>query len=235
MAQKKEKLFGLLWAALFVLYNGIIAAVLLSTDIEFLTFSFWTALAFAEVSLLVLLIVLLSLGNTLVILRDWFFGYPLIRHCAIYLGLTMFSSTVFMILHTYVTWGVVLGVSLLLLAIYLVFALSCLIAKRAIQEIEGNIKEKRLFIDLLKVDAEMLCAACNDAQAQKIFTEYAELVRYSDPMSAEVLFELEKEVQLQTMKAAEALREDRLEDAIKHCKEAQLLLMERNKKCKALK
>jgi hypothetical protein len=235
MAQKKEKLFGLLWAALFVLYNGIIAAVLLSTDIEFLTFSFWTALAFAEVSLLVLLIVLLSLGNTLVILRDWFFGYPLIRHCAIYLGLTMFSSTVFMILHTYVTWGVVLGVSLLLLTIYLVFALSCLIAKRAIQEIEGNIKEKRLFIDLLKVDAEMLCAACNDAQAKKIFTEYAELVRYSDPMSAEVLFELEKEVQLQTMKAAEALREDRLEDAIKHCKEAQLLLMERNKKCKALK
>jgi hypothetical protein len=235
MAQKKEKLFGLLWAALFVLYNGIIAAVLLSTDIEFLTFSFWTALAFAEVSLLVLLIVLLSLGNTLVILKDWFFGYPLIRHCAIYLGLTMFSSTVFMILHTYVTWGVVLGVSLLLLTIYLVFALSCLIAKRAIQEIEGNIKEKRLFIDLLKVDAEMLCAACNDAQAKKIFTEYAELVRYSDPMSAEVLFELEKEVQLQTMKAAEALREDRLEDAIKHCKEAQLLLMERNKKCKALK
>lgn len=235
MAQKKEKLFGLLWAALFVLYNGIIAAVLLSTDIEFLTFSFWTALAFAEVSLLVLLIVLLSLGNTLVILRDWFFGYPLIRHCAIYLCLTMFSSTVFMILHTYVTWGVVLGVSLLLLTIYLVFALSCLIAKRAIQEIEGNIKEKRLFIDLLKVDAEMLCAACNDAQAKKIFTEYAELVRYSDPMSAEVLFELEKEVQLQTMKAAEALREDRLEDATKHCKEAQLLLMERNKKCKALK
>jgi hypothetical protein len=235
MAQKKEKLFGLLWAALFVLYNGIIAAVLLSTDIEFLTFSFWTALAFAEVSLLVLLIVLLSLGNTLVILRDWFFGYPLIRHCAIYLGLTMFSSTVFMILHTYVTWGVVLGVSLLLLMIYLVFAISCLIAKRAIAEVDNNIKEKRLFIDLLKVDAEMLCAACNDAQAKKIFTEYAELVRYSDPMSAEVLFELEKEVQLQTMKAAEALREDRLEDAIKHCKEAQLLLMERNKKCKALK
>lgn len=235
MAQKKEKLFGLLWAILFLLYNGVVAAVLMTSDIAALTPTFWVSLVFAEISLLALLVTLLVLGKTLTVLRDWFFGFPILRHCALYLLLTMVASGLFMGFQDRVVWGIALAVLLLLLAVYLLFALSCLIAKRTVQDIDGGIKEKRLFIDLLRVDAEMLCGYCEDAEAKKPFLKYAEAVRFSDPMSNEALFELEKEIQFETTNAMDALKQGNLSDALIHCDQASKLLSERNKKCKALK
>ena len=81
----------------------------------------------------------------------------------------------------------------------------------------------------------MLAELCEDAEAKKIFDEFAEAVKYSDPMSNEMLSALEGELQMRVTNAKMLLSDGDTEGAIKACNQAMLLLKERNLKCKALK
>lgn len=109
------------------------------------------------------------------------------------------------------------------------------VAKISVEETSKSIKAKCLFVDLLRVDAEMLCEKCNDSQAFIVFKDFAEAVSLSDPMSNQKLSTIEGEITTKINDANKSLSENNIDKAIALCKEAKLLLVERNKKVRVLK
>lgn len=198
---------------------------------------FWISFAFVMISFLLLAIGGAVLGSRGLSLKDWLFGLPLVKHSAAYIAFELVISTVFIVLgyHTKVKWGLVFAPQFIALGVYLVFAISCLLAKQTIDDVQTKVSDKTTFIRLLKVDADMLVERAASADAKKVFSDFSEAVEYSDPMSSEALFELEKDISLAVAQAGEKLSAGDEASAIALCKKASLLLSERNKKTRALK
>lgn len=235
MNNKNSKLLRIVWLIVFLLLNGIAAAITFGIGFSEFGATYFISLGFAEAALIATLITMIIFAKSQRVLRDWFFGFPIIRHCVLYVSTTLTGAVLFMLFHAQVIWWIPLCVFLILLAAYILFAISCMITKNAINELSERVKEKTDYISLLRVEAEMLSRYCTDAAAKKIFDDFAEDVRFSDPMSNESLFELEKEIQLKTTEASYALRDGRVSDALTLCRQAKLLLADRNMRCRALK
>ena len=232
---KKNSYFGAIWAIIFLLFTAATVAVALIVGIEYLEITFFVSFALAEVCIFTFLVMFLLFGKGSTGFADWFFGYPRIKRSFPYLFLATLVSLVGMALSETAPWFVIVILFVLLYALFLIVASVHRGTQAAIVELEDKVKETRMFVDLLRVDAQMLYENCGDAQAREVFRQFAEMVRFSDPMSDSALFELEKEVQYETMQASDALKAGDLTAALAHCKQAQSLMSERNQKCKALK
>ena len=197
--------------------------------------AFWLSWASMMLAFSFIIGAMFVLGTKSFSLRDWLFGYPFVRHCTIYIACTFFTSLIFMIFNRVVPWQWALAVHIVILAIYLVFFISCMIAKETIQKVDLKISDKTRFIRLLRADVEMLVEKCDDPSLKKLFMEFSDAVRYSDPMSAEALFELEKEIAFTVTQCDETLSKKDYITSKELCKKALLLLSERNKKTKVLK
>ncbi len=168
--------------------------------------------------------------------RDWLFGYPIIKHSTIYIAVELIVSTIFMLLDATGMTGVApFVIQFLILAVHLVFLISCFLAKEIIQDVETKVKDATTYIRLLQVDVEMVASKATDPAVKEAFTKLAEDVRFSDPMSNPNLFELEKLITQQVTNADSCIVLNDNDGALQCCNRASMLLQERNKKCKALK
>ena len=231
---KSGKRLLVILGIIFIVYNVVLFALCGFNDHGV---AFWISWAFMMVAFATLALSVGFIGKRVMILRDWLFGYPLIKHSFIYIIFELVLSTLFIVLDglMLVKWVIAFSLQFIALGVYLVFAVSCLIAKEAIDNVNTKVKDKKTFIRLLKVDADILVDACNDPDAKKKFSDFAEMVRYSDPMSSEALFELEKEISYCITLANEKIKQNSKDEALELCQKASLLLTERNKKTKALK
>ena len=229
---KKGKMLAAILAIAIVAYNVIF---FVACGFEDHNEIFWMSWGFMMVAFLSMAVVGLLLGRQGMLLRDWLFGYPILKHSTIYLIAEFAASTLFVILEDTVSWQWALIVQFLLLAVYLVFAISCFMAKEAIREINTKVSDKTRFIKLLRADAEMLAAKCEEPTLKEQCRKFAEDVRFSDPMSSEALFELEKELIFTVSECDKAICARDYPLAAELCGKASLLLAERNRKCRALK
>lgn len=231
---KKTKMFLAIITIAFIVYNAVLFAVCGFTGHGA---GFWISFGFMTLAFLLPAIGGLVLGSRILSLKDWLFGFPLVKHSTVYLVAEFAVSTLFIILGYFfdIKWGLVFAPQIVFLGVYLVFAISCLLAKQTIDEVHTKVKDKTTFIRLLKVDADMLVKNAVNDEDRKVFVEFAEEVRYSDPMSSEALFELEKEISLAVAQANEMLTKGDGESALELCRKASRLLYERNKKTMALK
>ncbi len=229
---KKSNMFALIWAIAFVTYNFVFFVICGFTGHNS---TFWLSWIFMFIAFLVMGGVFLLLGKKGMMLRDWFFGYPIIKHTTIYVSIEFIISTLFVILSEAISWKLPVALQFLLVAVYLVFAISCFVAKETITDVKEKVADKTRYLKLLRVDAEMLVSNCDDNEHKKIFENFAENVRNSDPISHESLFELEKQLSLAISNCNDAIVCKDYELAITFCNKAQRLLDERNKKCMALK
>lgn len=229
---KKGKFLAAILAIAFVAYNCIFFLLCGFTGH---TAVFWISWGFMIVAFAAMAIVGLVLGKQGMLLRDWLFGFPIVRHSAIYLILEFVSSTLFVVFEEKIPWGWVLAIQLLFFAVYLIFAISCFLAKDTIAEVNTKVSDKTRFIKLLRTDAEMLVEKCGDPALAEKCRKFAEAVQYSDPMSDEALFELEKDLAFTVSECDKAIVAQEYGKAEQLCDKASLLLTERNRKCKALK
>lgn len=229
---KKGKMLAAILAIAFVVYNVIFFILCGFTDHGA---TFWLSWAFMQVAFGAMICVGCILGRQGMFLRDWLFGYPIVKHSTLYLIIEFIVSTVFVVLDDRMPWGWALAAQLLLFAVYLIFAISCFLAKETITEVKTKVSDKTRFIKLLRADAEMLVEKCDDPALKEQCRKFAESVRYSDPMSNEALFELEKELAYTVSQCDSAIVAKEYEQASQLCAKASMLLMERNRKCKALK
>ncbi len=199
------------------------------------TATFWISYGAMMVAAIACGIALLFFTKKDKTMCDWFLGFPIFKHSVIYIILEFITSTTFILLDWRVHWAIPFVIQVIFFTVYVILVLSCLFTKTIINDIEKNVKTKTTFIRLLQTDAAMLAEMCNDPVAKKEFALLAEEIRYSDPMSNEILASLEGQIQHYITDAKFLLGDNDIEGALKSCSRARLLLKERNMKCKVLK
>lgn len=198
--------------------------------------AFWVSYVFMIIAFGCVAAACVLLNQRQYVPRDWMFGYPIIKHSAIYVAVEFVASTIFMLLDSQgIYWITPFVVQFIILAVHLVFLISCFLAKDIIEDVETKVKDATTYIRLLQVDVEMVVSKASDPAVKAAFEKLAEEVRFSDPMSNPNLFELEKLIAQQVNNADSCITLNDTEGALQCCNRATLLLEERNKKCKALK
>lgn len=229
---KKTKLLSVILAIAFLSYNILLFLIGGFTGHSSV---FWISYVFVLVAFASIFCCGVVLGTGEFSMRDWLFGYPLIKHTYIYSVTQFVISVIFMLLEHKIFWKLAFAVGLVLFCVYLVFAISCLLAKQTIDDVAKKNKEKTDYIKLLRVDAALLEEKTQNPQLRALCHKFAEDVRYSDPMSCEALFGLECDISLCVADCSAALSDGNEELARELIEKASRLLSERNKKCMVLK
>lgn len=221
---KKNNLMSYLALGIvFTLFN-VIAFVLPTAK----TATFWTAYAFSLVAFALQIPLWKLAFDKKDTLKSKFLGIPIINVGIAYLVLQMIAFAIFMSLPTLPTWLAVIACSVIL-AISALCAISGQAGANEIDRVEEKIKVKRAFIQFLQVDIEMLAENEADAKTKTSLKKLAEKVRFSDPMSHEMLGELESRISAKVEEMKTAADKKAL------ISEIDTLLTERNKKCKLIK
>lgn len=207
----------------FALFNVI--AFVIPTD---KTATFWTAYVFSVIAFAVqipLWKIALGKKDTL---KSKFLGIPVVHIGITYLIIQLIAFAIFMIFPALPLW-----LAIIVCAVILAFFALCVIAGQVsaneINRVEEKIKVKRAFIQFLQTDIEMLAEAEADTETKTELKKLAEKVRFSDPMSHDMLGELESRISAKVEEMKTAADKKAL------ISEIELLLIERNKKCKILK
>ena len=221
---KKNSLMSYLALGIvFVLFNVI--AFVIPTE---KTATFWTAYAFSVVAFAVQIPLWKIAFGKKDTLKSKFLGIPVIHVGLTYLIIQLIAFAVFMIVPTLPVWAAVV-----VCAVILAISALCVIAGQAganeINRVEEKIKVKRAFIQFLQTDIEMLAETETDAETKAALKKLAEKVRFSDPMSHEMLGELESRISAKVEEMKTATDKKTL------IEEIATSLTERNKKCKILK
>lgn len=161
-------------------------------------------------------------------LKSKFLGIPLISVGVIYLLVQIVAVAVFMALSFVQSW-IAIVVCILILGVSAVCLIGTETGREEIIRIEHKVSKKVFYIKSLQVDIEMLANAESDADTKAALTNLAEKIRFSDPMSNELLADLESKIidKINDLKSTE--------QKATIIKELTLLFDERNKKCKLLK
>lgn len=227
------KKVALIWALCLVVYNTVLFAI---CGFEYHNTLFWISYVFMTIAFCTVAITLYLTKNRGIQLKDWLLGYPIYKHSAIYMIVELIFSIIFMALdETDCPGWVAFVAQFLALVIHIIFIVLCFGAQDTIVAVQTKVKDKTTFTKLLQVDAEMAAERANNQEVKAALSKLAEQIRYSDPMSNEYLFELEKQITLLVGDAAKCVETNDDNGALQYCEKASLMLTERNKKVKALK
>ncbi len=221
---KKNK--GMAYAVLaivFVLFNVIAFAVPTAK-----TATFWTAYAFTVVAFASQIAIWKFAFKGANTLKSKFLGIPLISVGITYLIAQIIAFAIFMWLSLTASW-----ISIVVCALILGISAVCLIGtetgREEINRVEKKVDKKVFYIKSLQVDVEMLASAETNSDTKVALEKLAEKIRFSDPMSNEVLADLEAEI---TDKVKELKTAENKAEIITVLDS---LITERNKKAKLLK
>ncbi len=171
--------------------------------------------------------------------KDAFLRFPIFYHAIVFFVLELISTSFFMVLDSFFglrfLWFVSVPVSLIISTVHIAIVISCFFVKSHIQKVDAKVKDKTNFIRLLKVDVDLIAETAADPAVREAYMGLSEQVRYSDPMSHESLFELEKQILECLSFSKRCVEENKNDAALKNCEIASRLLFERNEKTKVLK
>ena len=221
---KKNK--GMAYAVLaivFVLFNVIAFAVPTAK-----TSTFWIAYVFTAIAFASQIAIWKFAFKGADTLKSKFLGIPLISVGITYLIIQLIAFAIFMAFPIAPTW-IAIVVCALILAISAISLIGTETGREEINRVEEKVEKKVFYIKSLQVDIEMLASDETDADTRATLTKLAEKIRFSDPMSNEILAELEAEI---TAKVKELKTAENKAEIIKVLDS---LLLERNKKAKLLK
>lgn len=207
----------------FALFNVIVFVA--PTD---KTATFWTAYAFSVVAFAVQIpLWKIALGKKDA-LKSKFLGIPVVHVGITYLIIQLIAFAVFMIFPTLPVWLTVVVCSIIL-AISALCAIAGQAGANEINRVEEKITVKRAFIQFLQTDIEMLAESENDTETKAELKKLAEKIRFSDPISNELVNHIENRIliKIDELKASN--------DKAMIIRELNFLLDERNITCKKSK
>ena len=207
----------------FVIFNVIAFAIPTAK-----TATFWVAYIFTLIAFVMQPFIWKFAFKDTDTLKSKFLGIPLISVGVIYLLVQIVAVAVFMALSFVPSW-IAIVVCILILGLSAVCLIGTETGREEINRIEHKVSKKVFYIKSLQIDVEMLAKAEVDADTKIALTNLAEKIRFSDPMSDELLAELEAKIRnkFEELKLAE--------QKATIINELTLLIEERNKKCKLLK
>lgn len=227
---KKKSIGALLalWAIVFAVYNLFVFLFVVPWSPVFWISYGFMALAF------VLQLVGMYLSFKEMSVKAIFFGIPLAQFTLFYFFAELFMSIVFMIFQN-VIWTIPLFLQILLLAVYGVVAIVSVFTRDTAVAVKDQIRESATAMKLNAVDIELLCDAATDPELKTQLRRLAEAVRYSDPVSNDLVADVDGRIRQETL-ALQILCEDgNVAEALAVCGKLQRLYVERNKKLLASK
>lgn len=192
------------------------------------TAAFWIAYAFAVAAFAAQTLVWKRALNQKETLESRFLGLPLLYVGTAYLIVQVVVSAAFLFAPTLPTWSAIIACAVTTGA-----AGICLVsADASLDEVERTDKKtlsKCHRFNEMHLEIELLAARETDPEAKEALRQLAETIRFSDPMSNKRLEELEERIarKISELKTATGKAEA--------AREIDLLLYERNAKCRILK
>lgn len=221
---KKNK--GMAYAVLaiaFALFNVIAFAVPTAK-----TSTFWIAYVFTAIAFALQIVIWKFAFKGTDTLKSKFLGIPLISVGITYLIVQIIAFAIFMAFSIAPTW-----IAIVVCALIIGISAICLIGtetdREEINRVEEKVEKKVFYIKSLQVDIEMLASDETDDDIKAALTKLVEKIRFSDPMSNDVLADIESEI---TAKVKELKTAENKAEIIKVLDS---LITERNKKAKLLK
>lgn len=231
--KKNIKFYIIAWAILLALFNLIAFISPGWAVFEKYSGSFWTGYIF---------ITLAFVGQLVCSLfafkedkkEKFFLSLPLITLSYTGLILTLVFGALCMLVSFLHYWVAVI-ICAVILAVYAIAVLKSKAAAEISSATGEKVKARTFFIRSLTVDCENLLAKAKSESIKAECKKVYEAVRYSDPMSNEVLASLESDITIIFAKLSEAVASGNSETVVALADEIIVLLGERNKKCKLLK
>ena len=220
---EKKGIAYVVLAIVFALVNVIAFAV--PTD---KTSTFWITYAFTAIAFAAQIGVWKFSFKDGDKLKSKYLGIPIISVGFTYLVIQIIAFAVFLVFPSIPSW-----IAIIICALILGLSAICLIAtdvaRREIDRVEEKVDKKVFYIKSLQVDIEMLAQSETDPETKEALNKLAQKVRFSDPMSSDMLAELEEKITNKISKLKSA------ENKFEIISDIDLLLSERNKKAKILK
>lgn len=104
-----------------------------------------------------------------------------------------------------------------------------------IERIDTKVKAQTFFIKSLTVDADTLMESAKSETVKTVCRRVYEAIRYSDPMSNDVLASVESQITIKFAEFSDAVKADNAEKVLEISNEVIILIGDRNKKCKLVK
>ena len=192
------------------------------------TTSFWVAYIFTCIEF-VAQVFIWNIGfkdNTP--LRSKFLGIPVIRVGYIYLVFQLIALAVLVAYPALPVWATII-INVLIVGISAICMITAEIGRDIVSNVEEKVQSKVSYIREIQTDIEIAAERESDSAIKQKILKLAEKVRYSDPISSGELSELEKRISDMVKELYDA------DDKLAIVDEIELLLLERNKKCKIYK
>lgn len=192
------------------------------------TTSFWVAYIFTCIAFAAQILIW-NIGfrdNTP--LKSKFLGIPVVRVGYIYLILQLIALVVLVVYSSMPVWGTII-INVLIIGISAICMITAEIGRDIVSNVEEKVQSKVSYIREIQTDIEIVAERESDSAIKQKLLKLAEKVRYSDPISADELSELEKRISDKVKELNHA------DDKLAIADEIELLLLERNRKCKIYK
>ncbi len=232
--KKIFKTYIAVWALLVVLFNVIAFVSVGWIGQEKYTASFWIGYVFITVVFLGQLACTYIAMKNDNDLKKTFLNISLLS--ASYSGLiaSFVIGGLCMLISPLPYWvGVIVCTILLVLNVLAVIKANVVV--EAVDKVDEKIKVQTFFIKSLTADADTLVAMAKSEEIKAECCKVYEAVRYSDPMSNDVLAGTELQITIAFEKLSEAVKANDLEVVKEMTDTVLVLIRDRNNKCKSLK
>ena len=233
--KKAFRFYLIAWAILFVIFNVVVIVLPKETTIAGVTYTKLGGLSWITLILFELCFV----GHLVCTwfackqnkLTGTFYRLPLIRLSYACIIVTTVIGCVMMTVPNLPSW-IPLIVALLVMAIYVFSILKAAAAAEIVEGIDEKVKAKTAFIKTLTVDAQTLLSRAKSEPVKNACKKVFEAVRYSDPMSADALSDVESRIRTEFDCFTDAVISDDAEAATASAEELLTLIQERSSRCK---
>ena len=195
--------------------------------------TFWVGYIFGMLAILLQLVVMKVAFKDGESVRSKFYGYPIARIGIVYGICQLLLSFTMMALSPYIPFWIPMIVFTLMLG---AAAAGCIAADAVRDTIECQdeklIKNVSMMRDLQsKMNLLVLQYECG-AELKKALSDLCEEIKYSDPVSAPALEEIEHALYIHIEELQKTVADGEEDSAIKLCKKTKGILAERNRLCK---
>lgn len=224
---EKEKKGVLVLVLLFVVYTLIVLAVPFAKGGMFWLTYLFTAAAFGVQAYVFKLSFEKEAGA-----KSKFYGFPIARVGVLYLAVQLVLGLVFMALAAVAPVWLALVLYLALLVAAAVGVIATDSIRDEVERQDTQLKKDVATMRALQSKAAALPARCEDTTAKATLEKLAEEFRYSDPVSAPALADLETDMAAIMEELSAAVTDGDNAAVLALCKKISATLAERNRLCK---
>lgn len=164
--------------------------------------------------------------------RSRFYGFPLAKLGFGYLAFQVIAGVPFMIWGAYVPWWVSVAVFSVVLAAVILGLISVEAVVEEIHVQDVKLKKDVALMRGLQSKVNQMASQCDNPDAAAAVKQFAEEMRYSDPVSSDALTEIEADLSAAVDELQAAIVDGDSNATKQLCRKAAATLAERNRLCK---